>query len=117
MSVAKILFDTINENGIDQGIDIYNEIKEEDGYYLSEEEMNIVSYKFIQSNRVEAAAEVLQLAISSFPEAFNLYDSYGEVQLILGNKEKAIESYKKSVELNPDNQNGLRVLKELGIEY
>ena len=70
----------------------------------------------MQSDKEESAAEVLKLGISYFPNAFNLYDSYGEILLKLGNKDKAIENYKKSVELNPNNKNGIRVLKELGIE-
>ena len=56
---------------------------------------------------------MLELAIEHFPDAFNLYDSYGEVLLNLGEKEKAIESYKKSIELNPDNKHGIEVLRDL----
>jgi tetratricopeptide (TPR) repeat protein len=54
------------------------------------------------------------LNIEAFPYTFNVYDSYGEVLLAQGNKEEAIENYKKSVQLNPDNDNGIKVLKDLG---
>lgn len=83
---------------------------------MNEEELNIVSYKLAQSNDIENAVEVLKIGISFFPNAFNLYDSYGEILLKQGDKNKAIDNYKKSVELNPNNKNGIRVLKELGIE-
>ena len=35
------------------------------------------------------------------------------LQLNLGEKEKAIENYKKSIELNPDNKHGIEVLRDL----
>lgn len=112
-SIAKALIDTIDKKGIDSGIQFFNKFKNNDDYYVKEQEMNIVSYKLLQSDRTQEASEVLKLAIGVFPDAFNLYDSYGEVLLILGEKEKAIENYKKSVELNPENKNGIRILKEL----
>jgi CubicO group peptidase (beta-lactamase class C family) len=115
-SVANSLFEVIDTEGIEEGITFFNAVKDDNAYYHDENEMNVASYKFMQSNRLEAAAEVLRLAIVAFPNAFNLYDSYGQILLSLGEKEKAIENYKKSVELNPNNQNGIRVLNELGVE-
>lgn len=115
-SISKLLLDKIEKEGINSGIQFFNKFKKDENYYVKEEELNIVSYKLMQSDKEESAAEVLKLGISYFPNAFNLYDSYGEILLKLGNKDKAIENYKKSVELNPNNKNGIRVLKELGIE-
>ncbi|MFK7921463.1 MAG: serine hydrolase [Bacteroidia bacterium] len=115
-SAANSLFDVIDKEGLAKGIEHYEAIKDDAAYYLSENEMNMASYKFLQSDRVELAAEVLRLGIEAFPEAFNLYDSYGEVLIKLGKKKKAIANYKKSIELNPDNENGIRMLKELGVD-
>ncbi|MBN1270673.1 MAG: tetratricopeptide repeat protein [Candidatus Aminicenantes bacterium] len=47
----------------------------------------------------------------AFPDSANLYDSLGEAYLIQGNKDMAIKNYKKSLELNPDNQNAAKMLK------
>jgi len=47
------------------------------------------------------------------PQSANAYDSLGEAYVINENKEIAIENYKKSLELNPDNSNALEMLKEL----
>lgn len=115
-SIANSLLEIINKENIDKGIQFFRKFKDNNAYYLSEEEMNILSYKLLQTDRAEIAVEVLKLAIEAFPNAFNLYDSYGEVLLTLGEKEKAIENYKKSVELNPKNKNGIKILKELGVE-
>lgn len=45
-----------------------------------------------------------------FPKSWNAYESYGEVLLKMGNKNKSIEMYKKSIELNPKNENGKEML-------
>ena len=49
----------------------------------------------------------------NFPKSSNIYDSYGEALLQCGKKEDAIKMYQKAIELNPDNENGKKVLKEL----
>ena len=64
----------------------------------------------------EEAAAVFKLNVDLFPESFNVYDSYGEALLKMGDKEGAIKNYKKSVEINPHNTGGIEKLKELGVE-
>ena len=48
-----------------------------------------------------------------FPNSFNVWDSLGEAYLKAGNKEKAKESYEKSMSLNPNNESGKKALAEL----
>lgn len=115
-SLAYALLDVINDEGIEKGIAFYESVKNNSTYYSYEDEMNIISYKLLTSNRAEMASEVLQLAIKEYPEAFNLYDSMGEIQRKLGNKTESIFYYKKSVTLNPKNENGIKMLKELGVD-
>ena len=106
-------FEAIEKNGIEYGENSFLKIKDNSDYYVDENEMNVLSYVLLQENKAKISATVLELAIEHFPEAFNLYDSYGEVLLNLGEKEKAIENYKKSIELNPDNKHGIEVLRDL----
>jgi len=115
-SLAYSLLEVTDQEGIAKGIQHYQEEKGNDAYYLSEQEINIVSYKLLQSDRAAAAAKVLELGIEAYPDAFNLYDSYGEVLRTLGKTKEAIENYKKSIELNPDNENGKKMLREMGVE-
>jgi hypothetical protein len=42
-----------------------------------------------------------------------VYDSYGEALAAAGDKENAIVNYKKSIELDPSNEHGKKVLEEL----
>jgi hypothetical protein len=48
-----------------------------------------------------------------FPASFNTYDSLAEAFMISGNKELAIENYKKSIAFNPNNSNGIKMLEKL----
>ena len=66
------------------------------------------------SEKVEEASKIFQLIIEENPTSSNAYDSYGESLMKLGKKDLAIKNYRKSVELNPNNQNGIDFLKKLG---
>ncbi len=59
------------------------------------------------------ALEVFKLNVELNTDSWNAYDSYGESLLKNGQKEEAVKMYKKSVELNPNNENGKKILKEI----
>ena len=47
------------------------------------------------------------------PQSANAYDSLGEAYMKAGDNEKAIKNYKKSLELNPENNNAKKMLEKL----
>jgi Tfp pilus assembly protein PilF len=57
--------------------------------------------------------KIFQLNTELYPDGFNTFDSYGECLLLLHKKDEAKIAYKKSLELNPKNNNALEKLKEL----
>jgi CubicO group peptidase (beta-lactamase class C family) len=94
-------------------------------YQLSEDEMNVIGYdfmggsnnpnpyKFPEEQKYQEALEILKINVELFPNSWNAYDSYGEILLKVGAKEKAIKMYQKSLELNPNNIAGKKVLEQL----
>jgi len=48
-----------------------------------------------------------------YPQSSNVYDSLGEAYLANGDKDLAAINYKKSLELDPHNQNAASILKKL----
>ena len=42
-----------------------------------------------------------------------MYDSHGEAYMEAGDREQAILNYERSLELNPKNQNAVRMLEKL----
>ena len=57
----------------------------------------------------EIAHEYIMKAFEAGGNSFELYEHLGYIQLGLDKKKEAIEAWKKSLELNPDN---LQLLKE-----
>ena len=56
---------------------------------------------------------MFKLNVLAYPESANTYDSLGEAYMVNGDKELAIQNYNRSLELNPDNQNAVEMLKKL----
>ena len=51
--------------------------------------------------------------VALYPESSNVYDSLGEAYLASGDSIKALNNYKKSFELNPNNVRAERVINAL----
>jgi cytochrome c-type biogenesis protein CcmH/NrfG len=62
---------------------------------------------------VKKAIAFFEYNISNFPNSANAYDSLGEAYMVKGEKAQAIENYKKSLKLDPNNQNAARMIREL----
>lgn len=86
-------------------------------YYLSEWEMNELGYDLFYKSSFTGhkamALEVFKIATLIFPDSFNTYDSYGQLLKDSGQKEAAIIMYQRSIALNPDNEDGKKILNTL----
>jgi len=60
-----------------------------------------------------SAIEVFKLNAEQFPKSFNVWDSLGEAYYRAGKVEEAIKNYEKSLQLNPENEGGKRMLEEI----
>lgn len=114
-SMAYALAEVVEQDGAKAMLSYYEKMKGTDHYYLNEDEMNTSGYHLLQAEKVKEAAAIFKFNVEAFPKSFNVYDSYGEVLLVLGDTAQAIDNYKKSISINPGNKNGLKVLKELGV--
>lgn len=113
-SIARIYARSLLSDGPGKARNILEELrKRSSDYTLSEEELNNVGYDLLGDNKIPLAIEVFKMNMELFPKSWNVYDSYGEALLKMEKKEQAIEMYKKSIEINPNNENGKKVLKEL----
>ncbi|MDC6390720.1 serine hydrolase [Maribacter sp. PR1] len=115
-SLAYDVLSIIKSEGIEAGLDHFNKNKDSDSFDLRENEMNQVGYQLLEMDKIQEAAKIFELNKNTYPNSANVYDSYAEALMKLGNKEEAIKNYKKSVEMNPANQNGIDMLKELGVD-
>ena len=78
-------------------IDKYHELKSThaEDYNFNEVQLNILGYRLIQAERLQDAIEIFKLNVSVFPDAYNTYDSLAEAYMLAGEKEPAIQNYKK----------------------
>lgn len=76
--------------------------------------MNSVGYWLLQRGKSSDAVEVFKQTVADHPQSANAYDSLGEAYMKVGDKEEAIKSYRKSLELNPGNGNAAQALRTLG---
>jgi CubicO group peptidase (beta-lactamase class C family) len=88
-------------------------LKNPSSYEATERDFNRLGYQFLRLKRIDNSLLTFASATLIFPNSANIYDSYGEALLQSGKKEDAIKMYQKSIELNPNNENGKKVLKEL----
>ena len=82
-------------------------------YNTSEEAINNFGYALMNKNLYEEALKVLELNTKLYPNAFNTFDSYGEILLKMNRRRASIKAYKKSLLLNPKNDNATEMLKKL----
>jgi hypothetical protein len=77
-----------------------------------ESDINIGGYRLLDRKKVKEAIKIFEMNVELFPESFNVYDSLAEAYMTDNNKELAIKYYKKSLELNPENENAKKFFKE-----
>lgn len=78
-----------------------------------EPQINLAGYGLLQSNDISDAIKVLKLNVALFPKSANVFDSLGEALALDGQEGAAIDNYKKSLQLNPDNSNATEQLVKL----
>lgn len=104
----------IQERIIHYNMQASNDEKGEDlAFNHSEEDLNIWGYNFLRKNENQKATEVFRLNMLLNPNSSNAYDSYAEGLLKTDKTEESILMYKKSLELNPENENAKKVLERL----
>jgi tetratricopeptide (TPR) repeat protein len=101
--------------GVDAAVAQYRELKRNNpnGYNFDERALNQLGYMLLQKGRNADAIAIFNLNIEEYPKSANVYDSLAEAYAKDGQKQKAIDNYRKSLELDPKNQNAADKLKDL----
>lgn len=80
---------------------------------ITEYLINSLGYKALAKKDFEGAISLFALNCELYPSSANTYDSLGEAYMLSGNFFMATESYRRSVELDPKNQNAVKMLEKL----
>ena len=71
---------------------------------------NDIGYFLISNNKFKEATFYLKLNTVLFDNSANAWDSLGEVYFFSGKYELSIETMKKALEVNPQNQNATQII-------
>ncbi|HEY0728146.1 MAG TPA: tetratricopeptide repeat protein [Pyrinomonadaceae bacterium] len=113
--IGEAMEQLIKERGISAAVEQYKELfkARSDKYIFEENELNELGYTFLRKQRYNEAIEIFKLNVSSYPDAYNPYDSLAEAYMKSGDSQLAIRYYEKSLQLNPKNANAVEKLKQL----
>jgi len=100
----------------EQIISFYNELKSKHGDEYSfddENTLNETGYYLMSKKRLADAVSIFEYNTKLFPKSGNVFDSLGEAYYNQGNKPLALLNYKKSLQLDPANDNAKKIITEL----
>ncbi len=83
------------------------------GGVLREDDINMLGYKCLGEEHNRLAIAVFKFNVNAFPQSSNVYDSLGEAYMVDRQKSLALKFYRRSLELDPRNQNAEEMIKRL----
>jgi tetratricopeptide (TPR) repeat protein len=83
-------------------------------YFVLHPELDQYAYRMMLAGELHDALAIFLVLAELFPESDVAFDSLGEVHVRLENSGAAITSFRRALELNPENGNAARRLGELG---
>ena len=78
-----------------------------------ESRINAAGYAAVFADDLGRAEHLLALNTELFPESANVWDSFGEITLYLGDKARAISFYRKALEIDPDFANAAKQIEAI----
>ncbi len=111
----KMPIELLVAGNFDESLEAYQALQKEDENdpTVNENMLNDVGYHFLGNDQTKIAQDVFKVNMMLYPDSFNVYDSYAEAAMKMGENDLAIENYRKSLALNPENSNAKEMLKEL----
>ncbi|MDR2236976.1 MAG: serine hydrolase [Chryseobacterium sp.] len=92
---------------------IYYSIKAKNPKWNFENTMNDTGYILLRNSRVDEAIKVFVLNVKENPQSANAFDSLGEGYFSAKNYVLALDNYKKSLALNPENTNAAKMIQKI----
>jgi Flp pilus assembly protein TadD len=114
-SVQNALERAIKEKGVDAAVVLYRQMRQRyPAEFFRESILNALGYQQLNTKHMQEAIALFKLNAEMYPNSFNTYDSLAEAFMERGDREAAIQNYRKSLALNRNNRNAVSMLKKLG---
>ena len=79
----------------------------------NDEHFNDIGFQLLKVRKMEEAFKIFKLNEQNYPDSWGVYHGLGETYRLMGQKELALTNYRKSLKLNPNNEQGLRAIARL----
>ena len=111
----KLPIELLVEGSFDQALKAYLAIQKKDPEdpAINENQLNGLGYRYLGNDKMKIAQDIFKVNMMLYPKSFNVYDSYAEACMKMGETELAIKNYNISLSLNPENSNATEMLKKL----
>jgi tetratricopeptide (TPR) repeat protein len=115
-SVAERMAEALARQDVQEAVRRYRAYRSDPRfvYAETENEINSLGYLLLEQKRLGDAIAIFELNAAEHPTSANVYDSLGEAYLLAGRRQLAIRNYRKSLRLDPTNENARAVLEKLG---
>lgn len=101
--------------GFDRASAVYASFKQRDpSFALSEVEVNAWGYTLMRAGDAKSSVAILRLNTELHGDSWNAFDSLAEAYAQAGDTPRAVENFRKSLAMNPNNTNAVAWLKQLG---
>lgn len=115
--VLQTLVKKLGERGFDHAVDVYREMEKGDsGFKPDEETLRHWGYQLLFAGETKKSIAIFQLTATIYPDSWNAFDCLAEAYMKDGNKPLAIQNYRRSLALGPQNVNAVDQLKLLGVK-
>ena len=102
------------QQGFDHAGAVYKDFQMRDpGFTLTDLALTNWGYALLRGGETRSAVAILRLDTELYSQSWNAWDSLGEAYAKNGDRALAVEAYRKSLVLNPDNTNGTGQLVKL----
>ena len=113
-SLAQVYVQCLMQKGADAAFSKLIELRDDSTHYLLDQyELNSLGYQFLANGYLTQSLETFKINALLFPKSANVYDSYAEALAQYGDKNAAVAMYRKSILMDPKNENGKKQLKKL----
>ena len=79
--------------------------KDQNSPFVQEVFINNLGYYLVGQKKMKEAIEVFKLNVAAYPKSGNTYDSLAETYMNTGDKARAVEFYRKAIEVEPNYAN------------
>lgn len=113
--LREVMTSTLLKDGLPAAIQQYRELRrtQSKAYDMSEQVLIDIGYDLLDNGRADDAIEVFKLGVEFLPQTSDFHDSLGHAYIAKGDRELAIRSFEKMLEIEPDSEHAASMLKDL----